>query len=107
VWKEADGFDIPEFAMHRAQEELYSMVFSAEQRENHKLGMDLDYDPTSTLGLKEEELPSPPVYATFSLPLRLGAPTSLEGVSGPVEQQYDSGNLSAQAREDDMRVRLD
>jgi hypothetical protein len=107
VWKEADGFDIPEFAMHRAQEELYSMVFSAEQRENHKLGMDLDYDSGPTPGLEAEELPSAPVYATFSLPLRLGAPTSLEGVSGSVEQQYDSGNLSAQAREDDMRVRLD
>jgi hypothetical protein len=108
---EADGFvgghDIPEFAMHRAQEELYSMVFSAEQRENHKLAMDLDYGSAPTPGLKEEELSSLPVYATFSLPLRLGAPTSLEGVSGPVEQQYDSGHLLCHAREDDMCMRLD
>jgi hypothetical protein len=93
--------------MHRAQEELYRMIFSTEQRENHKLGMDVDYGSTSTPGLKEEELSSPPVYPNFTLPLRLGAPTFFKSVPGPVEQQYDSDHLLAQAREDDMCMRLD
>jgi hypothetical protein len=93
--------------MYRAQEELYSMIFSAEQRENHRLTMDLDYSPTPTSGLEAKELPSPPVYPTFTLPLRLGGPTSLKAISRPVQQQRDMGLLLAQAREDEMRMRLD
>jgi hypothetical protein len=102
-----EGHDIPEFAIFRAQEELYRMVFSAEQRENHKIDMDLDYGSALTPELKEEGLPSTAVYPTFTLPLRLGAPTFFESVPGPFEQQYDSGHLLAQAREDDMRMRFD
>jgi hypothetical protein len=93
--------------MHRAQEELYSMIFFAEQRENHKLTMDLDYGPTPTPGLEAKELPSISVYPTFTLPLRLGSPNSLKANSRPAQQQPDMGLLLAQAREDDMRMRLD
>jgi hypothetical protein len=93
--------------MYRAQEELYSMIFSAEQRENHRLTMDLDYGPIPTPGLEAKELPSFPVYPTFTLPLRLGGPTSLKAIPRPVQQQPDIGLLLSQAREDDMCMRLD
>ena len=99
----------PEIALSRAQEELYRMVFSAEQRESHEITMDLDRSvaPSPVPEPGEESLTTPAAVHTFTLPLRLGGPSSVKWSPGSDKQQQESNAVLAQACEDDLRMRLD
>jgi hypothetical protein len=97
--------------LSRAQVELYRIVFSPIQRETHQIAMDIDRPAAAAPEYGEEGSPAalvaPAAFHTFTLPLRLGAPPSLEGTPGRIEQQQESGDLFAQVQEDEMGMQLD
>jgi hypothetical protein len=103
----------PEVVLSRAQVELHGMVFSLKMSDIERYITGHDGPPApdhedEDEEEEEKELPAAPVaFHTFALPLRLGAPPSLEGTPGRVEQQHESVTFLAQAHEDDMRMRLD